>query len=343
MEIERLEHEVRAAQDRLAASESANAELKADRAATLGSLQHARTELDVQLHERDAAVRSMLADVQSLYPAIEYVFAATGCEAVFDAAAAAAAAGGGGAEVAAHDALSRAVASPLRSRLPAMRMLASPTVQEEVRGAVTTATLARFLGVIENRSADVVQQYAVRCAAARPSHIRSAEAQAGSQPSQSSSRRSSAAQLAHAAASIGAAAMAEAHASDSGVNNSVPASALGPARPTGRLRETLTSAAVVAALSMDPAKMEVDEAAAAAAAAGTGASKRQQTDAGPASRKGHRAATTVASEREDDGSVRPVPLAELKRQAMTQMAGDKMLRAMRASAGMAATVMTRGQ
>jgi hypothetical protein len=39
--------------------------------------------------------------------------------------------------------------------------------------------------------------------------------------------------------------------------------------------------------------------------------------------------------------LRPVPLSELKRQAMSQMAADSTLRAMRAAAGIAATVMAR--
>ncbi len=87
--------------------------------------------------------------------------------------------------------------------------------------------------------------------------------------------------------------------------------ALGPSRPTGRLKESLTSSALVAALAVDAAKMEGPEA--------------------------------LLMDRDGDGdNVRPLGLAELKRQAARQMEGDKSFKAVWSAAQQAATVLTRG-
>lgn len=390
-EIERLEAEVRTAQQSLTEAESAQATRKADRAAALAALHAANADAEAQLKEKEAATNLLLTEVKSLFRLIDYVFVRTGCGAVFDATAAATASGRPGSPLRTRSAVgsrpaAAAFTSPLKSRLPAMNMLASPMVHEEVRSGVALSSLTRFMGVIENRSVDVVQQYVAlaeaageaatglaspavspRQMSASPSTQNAALAAAASANSTSSgpggsggqsrsmSRRPSGAGLGGGrrsrsgsttpttAAAAAAAAAASAivtpvagvpsPAVAGGSPRPTAAAALGPANPTGRVRETLTSVAIVSALAMDPAKMEGDD-------GGTGAAAGNAGNAGTAVAAGSPGPMVFLDRDADDGS-RPVPLSELKRQAMNQLAADKTLRAMRAAAGIAATVLTR--
>lgn len=263
-DIERLEKDVADLRVQLKAREATQAVQKAQRLQSVSTAETAAASMDGAVLEAAAAAAGVVAEVRASFKVVEFAFHALGCDQVFDAAAlpgtqgaqlALTARGGG--------------SSPLKNKTASLKMYTSSVgTHEEVRAGVTPATLSQFMGIIENRSSDIIQQYV---------------------------------------ATTGG----------SGVVGSAPAAippsqvaALGPSRPSGRLKESLTSSTLVTALALDAAKLE--------APPSTG---------GP----------SVAI----DDDLRPISMAELKKQAMRQLDTDKNFRAMRASAAVASAAMTR--
>jgi len=270
-EIERLEKDVNDMRAALKGRDAAQALQKAQRYQALSTVEAAAASMDGAVLEASAMAASVVAEVRAVFKVVEFAFHALGCDQVFDAAALPGTAGAQMALTLRASGAGAAPSSPLKNKTASLKMYTSSvSTHEEVRAGVTPFTLTAFMGIIENRSADIIQQYVASSAGA----------------------------------AAGAAAAAAAVVAPS------QAAALGPSRPSGRLKESLTSSALVTALAMDAAKLEAPN-----------------SQGGP----------SVAV----DDDLRPISMAELKKQAMRQMDTDKNFRMLRASAAMASAAMTR--
>ena len=265
-EIERLEKDVNDMRAALKGRDAAQALQKAQRHQALSTVEAAAASMDGAVLEASAVAASVVAEVKAVFKVVEFAFHALGCDQVFDAAAMPGTAGAQMALTLRSSGAGAAPSSPLKNKTASLKMYTSSvSTHEEVRAGVTPSTLTAFMGIIENRAADIIQQYVA-------SSSGSAAAAAAVAPSQ--------------------------------------AAALGPSRPSGRLKESLTSSALVTALAMDAAKLEAPN-----------------SQVGP----------SVAI----DDDLRPISMAELKKQAMRQIDTDKNFRMLRASAAMASAAMTR--
>ena len=265
-EIERLEKDVNDMRAALKGRDAAQALQKAQRHQALSTVEAAAASMDGAVLEASAMAASVVAEVKAVFKVVEFAFHALGCDQVFDAAAMPGTAGAQMALTLRSSGAGAAPSSPLKNKTASLKMYTSSvSTHEEVRAGVTPSTLTAFMGIIENRAADIIQQYVA-------SSSGSAAAAAAVAPSQ--------------------------------------AAALGPSRPSGRLKESLTSSALVTALAMDAAKLEAPN-----------------SQGGP----------SVAI----DDDLRPISMAELKKQAMRQIDTDKNFRMLRASAAMASAAMTR--
>ena len=269
-EIERLEKDVNDMRAALKGRDAAQALQKAQRHQALSTVEAAAASMDGAVLEASAMAASVVAEVRAVFKVVEFAFHALGCDQVFDAAALPGTAGAQLALTQRASGAGAAPSSPLKNKTASLKMYTSSVAtHEEVRAGVTPSTLTAFMGIIENRSADIIQQYVASSAGAAAAASSASQAVAPSQ-----------------------------------------VAALGPSRPSGRLKESLTSSALVTALAMDAAKLEAPN-----------------SQGGP----------SVAI----DDDLRPISMAELKKQAMRQMDTDKNFRMLRASAAMASAAMTR--
>jgi hypothetical protein len=271
-EIERLEKDVQDMRAALKGRDAAQAIVKAQQHADMSNAKAAAEQMDAAVLETSEQSTAANSEVRAAFTAVEFLFHAIGCDQAFL---------GSGSSSSALAVQPQRSSSPLRSNTASLKMYTSSvSTVEDVRTGVTAATLAQFMGIIESRSADIIQQYV-------------ASQGGGAAP---------------------------------------PASAaLGPSRPSGRLKESLTSSTLVTALVMEAAKMELPgkgDAPAAAAATGRGATAAA-------------AAARAAAADEDEDVVMPIATSELKRQAIRQLESDKVFRQVRASAQMASAAMTR--
>jgi hypothetical protein len=285
LEIERLEKDVAEMRNEVKAREAQTAITKAARQSQNTSLEAAAAQMEAQLVETSVAAARMLEEVKSMFPIIDYAFYAIGCDKAFvvphGGSASPSSPTKGGASAPSGS------SSPLRSKTASLKMyMSNPAMKQDVKSGVNASSVSQFMGIIENRSADIIQQYA----AVNIGGVGALEIKAGG-----GSRSASPAPDADGFRTVGGA----------GARVLSPA-ALGPSRPTGRLKESLTSSALVAALAVDAAKMEAPEA-----------------------------------DRGDD-ELRPISLDELKRQAAKQMEMDKGFKAVKSAALQAASVLTRG-
>jgi hypothetical protein len=209
-------------------------------------------------------MQRMLAEVQALYPIVEFAFMATGCHMAFDQP-----------QSVSLDSTGRGGAgSPIRSKTAALKMYnESAAMRMEVQSGVNATSLVDFVGIIENHAADLIQQYA---AVVTTGGFGSSMGANGN-PSMDMTRRF------------------------------LSPAALGPSRPSGKLKESVTTSALMAALGGEPGKPD----------------------------------GSVAEDGTGDDDARPMTVAELKRQAAAQVGGDKTMKLMRASATHAANVLTR--
>lgn len=253
------------------AREAENATVKAARTHQLTSLESQASVMESQVIETGTQAKRMLDEVKIMYPVIDYAFYAIGCDKAFEIPS-----GNPGSPIRQRS------ASPLRSKTASLQMYTqNKAMTQDVQAGVTASTLSQFMGIIENRSADIIQQYVATVSAG--TDVRAISRTASPAPEAGSS-------------SISPGATAR---------GPMSPAALGPSRPTGRLKESLTSSALVAALAVDASKLD-----------------------GP--------------EGDDEDSVRPISLMDLKRQAASQMNSDKAIKAVRSAAANAATVLTRG-
>ncbi len=286
VEIERLEKDVVEMRSEVRARESATAVTKAARQQQNTTLEMTAAQMEAQLVEASAAAARMQEEVKAMFPVIDFAFYTLGCDQAFEVPT-----GTPGSPVKPK---TPAPSSPLRSKTASLKMYtANPAMKEDVRSGVTAGSIAQFMGIVENRSADIIQQFA---AVNIGGSGNAAAMLAAGGTFGGGSRSTSPAPDATASAALGSTADPR--------RAALSPAALGPSRPTGRLKESLTSSALVAALAVDASKMDAPD-----------------------------------GDKDDE---RPISLEELKRQAMRQMEGDKNFRAVRSAAFTAASVLTRG-
>lgn len=235
-----------------------------------------------------------------------------------------------------------------------------------VRSGVSSSSLGAFMGTIESKSAEVIQQYAAVMSRVATGELQAAAMRAGFAAADGAAARRSAGggggdgedgeddeergddDISAAAAAVQARRAVQAFAAGSGdaarrlLAN--PA-ALGPSNPPGRVREAITASALMASLAVDSARMagEMDAATAAAAAAatavpGSGASAGALSPRATAT-AGDLAglAATATGGAEDDS--RLLSVAELKAQAQRRLNTDRNIQALKSAAAAAATVL----
>ncbi len=284
MDIERLEKEVVEMRSDVKARDAATATSKAARHAHVSSLEAVAAAMEAQLVDTAANSVRMMEEVKAMFPVIDFIFYAIGSDKAFDVPAPASpgkagAAGHGGGHA----------SSPLRVKTAALKMYTgNPAMKADVQAGVTAGSLSQFMGIAENRAADIIQQYAAVASGGAGVPAALPRSPSPGAPD---------------GADAGGLRLALGGTSDA--RRALSPAALGPSRPTGRLKESLTSSSLVAALAVDAAKMEAPD-----------------------------------GDRDDDA--RPISLDELKRQAARQMEADKNFKAVRSAALQAATVLTRG-
>lgn len=265
VDIERLEKDVAEMRSEVQVRDAQTAITKQARINYNTSLETTAAQMEAQLIEVNASVTRMMEEVKVMFPIIDFAFYAIGSDRAFEVPTGSS-----------SPTKAQSHGSPLRSKTASLKMYTgNPAMKEDVKSGVTASSLSQFMGIIESRSADIIQQYAV-----------SSNGLEISKPSRSSSP------------------VPEFASTSTQRFPMSPANALGPSRPTGKLKESLTSSALIAALAVDSTKMEAPD-----------------------------------GDREDE---RPISLEELKRQAARQMEGDKNFKAVRSAALQAATILTRG-
>jgi hypothetical protein len=214
-EIERLERDVVDLRNSLKTRDIQQTVFKEQRKSNLSRIEDAASDMDRRVLEtaEQAAVES--AEVRAMFRTIEFMFHAIGCDQAF----------------LPEAPVAQRSSSPLRSKTASLKMYTSSvSTSEEVKTGITMATVPQFMGIIENRSADIIQQYVAMLGNSLP-----------------------------AAAGSGRAGQLEAQlaATKAAAASTSAASALAPSRPSGRLKESVASSTLVTALAIDSSKLEL--------------------------------------------------------------------------------------
>ncbi len=259
------------------------------------------------------------------------------------------------------------ITSPTKSRPTAsLKMYSSPALVLAVHegSSITMSSLASFMGMMENRAADLIQTYAAKVtmgdvvedgdeadaeeAAAAAEAAEDRLLQGGADAAEAIAEGSDAAVAAIAAK------MDEEVAKETATKRFFSPAALGPSLPTGKLKEAITTSALVAAMSISAGiggGAAAGEGGPGSAAAGTkrgaGASPRGGAAGrgGSATREGG-LAEDGEEEAEAGGkpgvALRPMSLDEIKRQTVGSISADRTVRAIGSAAAVAALVLGRG-
>lgn len=205
-----------------------------------------------------------------------------------------------------------------------------------VKSGVSSSSLAAFMGTIENKSAEVIQQYAAVMSRLATGELgfnalRSASAfpiegfdEAEDEDEDGNERDPD---VAAAAAGVQARRAVQAFAAESGEmarRFMATPSALGPSNPPGRVKESITASALMASLVVDSARM-------------AGESKEAS---GGGAQSAAAAATGGGGGAEDDS--RLLSVGELKQQALRRLNSDKNIVALKNAATAAANVLLSG-
>ena len=334
MEIERNEAELLAARGEVQKKESSESSTKAALAKALSSLTSQAETAEEKSREVAISANRVSAEVRSLLPAVEFLFHTL--------------------------AAGEAVAGPVDGSAGApaktsasMKMYNSPALQLAVREQAppTASLLPSFMGILENRSADIIQLYAAMLTAGQ---IRDGGDVLDAEAAMEEEARDDDAALKAAAAGAEAlveneavaAAPAEAPLPDLPTKRFISPAALGPSKPMGGLKESLTTSALVAAMSATATTGVAagGEGGVGAAGGAAGATRRGATgraEAMPSMRRG-----AVEEEEEEAAGkaavIRPYTLDELKRQAVASITADRSVPAIKSAATSAAGILGRG-
>ena len=295
-EIEQLEAVVASTRDDVRDKDTEDIAISTSRRHELAALKGQAELLEKMTIDSRSSTERILQEVQSIFPAIEVAFHILGCDKA----------------VRNQQEVSDLSASPMRHMPTAsLKMYASPVVAAEFSegSGVTVSSLPQYMGVLETRASDLVQLYAAMVAtgALLPDGEEGNETQTKVLPGTRSI-------------------VARAGATQS---HFLSPAAIGPSRPTGKLKESLTTSALVAAM---------------ASSTTTGADAPP-----PRSREGQRGQSSPVRGEEDDdvgygggaGIIRPLSRAELKRQAVAHLAGSRNVRAIAGAATAASSYLSR--
>ncbi len=342
VEIERNEVELQGSRMDVQVKETSTAALKQQRAKQLAFLEDQARSCEERASESLANANRVSSEVKTVLVAMEMLFYT----------------------LAAGQALTvpsqLALTSPTKSRPTAsLKMYSSPALVQAVHegSSITMSSLPSFMGMMENRASDLIQTYAAKVTIGEvkeDGEVLDAEEAAEQEALAEDKLLQEGAEAAEALAEGGDAAAAALMAKMEGEASKEEAAAtkrffspaaLGPSKPTGKLKESLTTSAMVAAMSIS-AGIGGDEGGAGAAAGG-GGTKRGSASAAASARAGRHGALEEAEEEEEASgkpgvALRPISLEEIKRQAMGSISADRTVRAIGSAAAVAALVLGRG-
>jgi len=337
MEIERLELANATAREDVKGKESSEAALTHARSSAVAALEAQASHLESHADEAAANVQRIMSEMRSIFPVVEVLFNSLGCDSA----------------LAPRAKASAGLMSPLSKQTASLAMYASPALIEAVKeGGVTASSVPHFMGMLENRGADVIQTYAAMVT----NGSLSAGADAGAEEAEVVARKAEADEikLQQAVELAAAGALAEGEAAGAAaappppppgetVRRFISSSALGPSLPTGRLKESLTTSMLVAAMSMPASAGGAAAPAGAAAGAAGGAGATAGRARGRAEPASHRHAGGGDDEPEEDsgGAPRPYSIDELKAQASAQLRSDESVKAISSAAAVAASILGR--
>ena len=349
MEIERNEVELQGSRTDVQTKEESTSVLKQQRAKQMAFLEEQARTSEERASESLANANRVSTEVKTVLVAMEMLFYTL--------------AAGQALTVPSQMALSSPSAAKSRPTA-SLKMYSSPALVQAVHegSSITMSSLPSFMGMMENRASDLIQTYAAKVTMGEvqeDGEVLDAEEAAEAAEAAEDKLLAAGAESAEAVAEGGDAKVAELMASMEGEASKGDAeagagkrffspAALGPSRPTGKLKESLTTSALVAAMSIS-AGIGGDE------GAGAGAGKRGGGGAagGSASARGGSGAGRLgggleeAEEEEEAGgkpgvALRPLSLEEIKRQAVGNIHADRTVRAIGSAAAMAALVLGRG-
>ena len=342
MEIERNEVELQSSRADVQVKETSTAALKQQRAKQLAFLEDQARSCEERASESLANANRVSSEVKTVLVAMEMLFYT----------------------LAAGQALTvpsqLALTSPTKSRPTAsLKMYSSPALVQAVHegSSITMSSLPSFMGMMENRASDLIQTYAAKVTIGEvkeDGEVLDAEEAAEQEALAEDKLLQEGAEAAEAVAEGGEAAVAmlmakmegEASKEEAATKRFFSPAALGPSKPTGKLKESLTTSAMVAAMSIS-AGIGGDEGGAGAAAGG-GGTKRGSASAAASARAGRHGGALEEAEEEEEASgkpgvaLRPISLEEIKRQAMGSISADRTVRAIGSAAAVAALVLGRG-
>jgi hypothetical protein len=339
VEIERNESELEASRTDVASKESTEVVVKASHAKHVALLESQALSAEDKARETMANTARVVGEVKALSGIVEMLFFSLNA---------------GGSLAAPPSQLS--LTSPLKtttSSSPAaalsstsrasasMKMYSSPALVlsvQEPSGGVPMSSLANLMGMVENKAADIIQTYAAKLTMGEVS-------MSGDALETEETEEAEALEEERALAAAGEGGEIDAEKVSEKIMERVAAekaaettrpfispASMGPSKPTGKLKESLTMSALVAAMTISASALGGEG----VPAGGAGGSRGARGGA-----FGGGAAAAVEEEEEEKSSVvlRPLPIEELKRQAYKDVRADKTVKAIGQAAAMAAYVL----
>jgi hypothetical protein len=337
MEIETLELSNATARQDVKGKEASTTALVAARSTAISTLEQQAAYLETQLAEATTQSHRMMEEIKSTFSFIDVLFTSLGCDSAL-----------------APRKEPTSMQSPLSKQTASLAMYASPALIEAVKdGGVSASSLSHFMGMTENRCADIIQTYAAMVTTGALDE-NGGDAVNGDAEIEALKAEKNEIEIAKAVDDAVANALAEDAAGEpteaAPVVQSAPqesarrfisSSALGPSQPTGKLKESLTTSALVAAMASTvsaggPVVPRDGAAVGAAAGAGKGRTGRDLM---------HSSRHQAEEEPEDDafssGPLRPFSMEELKSQAHVQLNSDESYKVISNAAQAAASILGR--
>ena len=329
MEIEKLELSNATTREGVKGKDASTTALVVARSTAVTALEQQAVHLENQFSETNIQCHRILNEMKSTFTFIEVLFTSLGCDSSL-----------------APRKPQLAMMSPLSKQTASLNMYASPALAEVVKeGSVSASSLPHFMGMVENRGADIIQTYAAMVSSGLLQDGENAgeNVDIASRKAEMDEIKMLQAVEAAATGALGDDALGEptalVNSDTSRGGRFISSSALGPSRPTGKLKESLTTSALVAAMAVT-VSAGGPVAAAAAAGATAGASGKGKTGR-PEPMQSSRHAVEEEPEDESSGPPRPFTMGELKQQATYQINNDESIKAITNAATAAALILGR--
>lgn len=337
LDIEQLEAEVARLNAEVEARDVLDNERKLRRQQRVEVLEAQSKELESKVMETEQLAEFTKNEVKSLFPVIEYLFHAIGCETAVPEEGATTTNNTTSAERFAT------ALSPLRADTSSLKMFGNPTLKHSVRSGVTITTLGHFMGLIENRSADIIQQYAAAAATGALDRVEYVpDADNVPTGNENAGKTITLGGISYPVEGL--------NASTEPQKRYMSSAALGPSKPTGKLKESLTTSSVVTAFAITmgantappPQNTTSTWGATSRSTYGAGRSVHPNDDDNDYDKDGADLDDNMANGTQAN-VVRPLPISELKRQAAISISNDKMVKSLAAAASTAASILSRAQ